>query len=109
VHLCGAADRHLADGVDAVVAQAVVLVGARAGSELLWGWLGRWRPGRLVAGGLARSQRCKVWWKRSTFALGLRVAGRSVLLTDPEQGQEVFKGVAVPACLASSYPHTSAR
>lgn len=40
VHLCGAAEAHLAFGVEAVVAQPVVLLGARRRAQP-WGWPGR--------------------------------------------------------------------
>ena len=123
VHASGAAEAHLAGGVEAVVAQAVVLLGAWAGGcglrggpvGLAGGAAGQGAVGALLvvvvaelvelalqlgecSGGRSGAQPALQGLVEALdLALGLRVSGCAVLLLDAEEREEVFEGVAAAA------------
>jgi hypothetical protein len=120
MHPACSAEAHLAFGVEAVVAQSVVLLGLCAGGSGLGGGaigVARGVAAHRAVGALlvvvlaelvelalqldaAVGERSGVQpalerlVEAFDLALCLGVAGGAVLLTDPEHGQEVFEGVA---------------
>ena len=78
VHPAGAADAHLAFGVEPVVAQPVVAVGVAVGRwERLWGWRGRRRLGCC---GAARGGALLVVVLAELVELALQLRGAARLL-----------------------------